>query len=73
MYIEDPHQIYGCFRCGVIQEDIEEDTSGFYKCCSCGEFGITSFVRALDIINDMHLKGVIQTSYEEYENDLISP
>ena len=66
-YIEEEAlgSIYGCFRCGKINGDLTEDDDGVYLCGECGERSVLPFRGALDILNDMHLKGALR----EYEVD----
>jgi len=72
-YIEDPEQVYGCFRCGEVMGDIHEAESGIgYVCESCGEQAVISFLNTLDILNDLYLKGDLSLEGEDiYLDDLI--
>ena len=58
-YVESWSSLYGCIRCGEIGGDISQNTHGHYVCGSCGETSIVGFVQALDLLNDLYLKGVI--------------
>jgi len=73
-YVEEPEQIYGCWRCGELMGEIRESEGSYgYICESCGEQGIVSFLNALDMLNDMYLKGDISPNEEEdiYLDDII--
>lgn len=71
-YIEDPNSLYGCFRCGKIMGEIEQDElTTYYKCMECGEIGVVSFQQGLDIINDMYRRGHIHLSNELDDLDII--
>ena len=60
--------MHGCYRCGTIDGEIEIYDDQGTKCCSCGAIGtILSFQTALDIINDMYLKGT-KIDLENYED-----
>lgn len=63
-YVEDPNQVYGCFRCGELMGDFTE-AGETLTCSGCGEEGIVSMVNALDMINDMYLKGHLTFHGEE--------
>ena len=70
-YIEDPEQIYGCFRCGELMGDVTEVGHG-HVCGSCGEDSVISLLNSLDIINDLFLKGDLTLNGEDiYLNDII--
>lgn len=65
-YIEAPEQVYGCFRCGELMGDIREANDGYhYICENCGEVSVISFVNALDILNDLYIKGDLSLANEE--------
>ena len=64
MYIEDPEQIYGCFRCGELMGDIREGDQGSV-CEGCGEAAIMTLQNSLDIINDLYLRGDLTVHGEE--------
>ena len=53
--------IYGCFRCGTMMHDVVYDEdSGFGVCGECNEVAVVMFGQALDILNDLYLKGVFE-------------
>ena len=61
---------YKCFRCGSSAEDgLEYEIS---ECPSCGEIGLLSMTTALDMLNDLHLQGLLlkQTDEDEYEQEI---
>ena len=61
MYIEEPSQIYGCWRCGKVMGDVVEDCLGNATVCGdCGEHTIMTFLTALDLINDLFVIGVLE-------------
>ena len=65
-YIEDVNQLYGCFRCGRIMGDLKkEHEDAFPTCGECGENGVVTFVQALDLLNDVHLSGDLETHDED--------
>jgi DNA-directed RNA polymerase subunit RPC12/RpoP len=68
-YVEDYESIYGCFRCGAILADVEEGDDAFAKCSECGEHSVINFIHALDLINDLHLKGLVKIKQEETLED----
>lgn len=72
-YIEDPSQVYGCFRCGIMMGDIKEAPNGVgYICEGCGEQSVITFLNALDILNNMHLQGDLSLDGEDtYLDDFI--
>jgi len=68
-YVEDHSQIYGCYRCGAVMGEVQEDPyEGHHRCGSCGEAAVISFLNALDMLNEMHLRGEIgfQTTEDIY-------
>ena len=67
-YIENPRQVHGCFRCGELMGEIREDeVSSAYICDSCGEDGVITFQHALDIINDLYLRGMVDLAHDDDE------
>ena len=57
---------HGCYRCGEIDGEVEVYIDQSTKCCSCGTTGtVISFQTALDIINDLYLKGEMKINTEE--------
>lgn len=72
MYLDDPRSLRSCFRCGEIGgEYILDEGSGVAKCGSCGEHGVVSLIQALDLLNELHAKGMIINveDIEEAEDD----
>jgi len=63
-YIEDYEMIQGCWRCGEIMGDIRQEEQG-YICESCGEQAIVSMINILDVMNDLHLRGLLMQHGEE--------
>jgi len=72
-YVEGPEQLYGCYRCGEIMGEIREsDSSTGWTCESCGEPAVMSFLNALDILNDLYIRGDLQLNGEDiYIDDFI--
>jgi len=65
-YVEDPTKLYACYRCGEMMGEIRESEGVYgYICESCGEQGIVSFLNALDILNDMYVKGELHLNGED--------
>lgn len=64
MYIEDPEQIYGCWRCGEIMGDIRTEETG-YVCEGCGAEAVVTMTNILDLMNDLHLRGLLMQHGEE--------
>ena len=54
IYVQPTH---GCYRCGTIEGDFNEDENGVAICDHCGERSVVSFQQALDLLNDFHLSG----------------
>ncbi len=53
--------MYGCFRCGAkLDEDdlVPDDDVYLGVCPECGEDSVMSVTSAMDIINDLYLKGL---------------
>ena len=71
MYVEQPEQLWACFRCGAQQpEHTEDEATGLHLCKECGEEGVITFQLALDIINDMYRREVfIPKEAVTYEDD----
>lgn len=73
MYVEDLSQIYGCWRCGTLMGGVEENSEGHNVVCKgCGESAILSFTTALDLINDLHVRGILEqeaVSLEDFYED----
>ena len=70
-YVEDPEQIYGCFRCGELMGEVTTVGKN-HVCGSCGEDSVISLLNSLDIINDLFLKGSLTLHGEDiYLNDII--
>tara|TARA_R110002051_G_scaffold298215_1_gene365017 strand:- start:207 stop:419 length:213 start_codon:yes stop_codon:yes gene_type:complete len=56
-----------CYRCGNSSDvGIEFEIS---KCKDCGEEGLLSIITALDLLNDLHLKGLLPSTKEEDGNE----
>lgn len=69
-YVEDPEQIYGCFRCGEIMGEVRESDLGIgFVCESCGEKAVVTFTNTLDILNDLYLKGDIAFNGDDMLED----
>lgn len=69
MYIEDPEQIYGCWRCGKVMGALKEDDAGFRLICGeCGENSVLSFINALDVINDLFVRGILEQEQIDLED-----
>lgn len=64
MYIEHTEQIYGCFRCGELMGDIREEGASTV-CDSCGEAAIMTLTNALDVMNEIYLRGDLTLHGEE--------
>ena len=71
-YIEDYTAMWACYRCGEIMGDVRETENHYgYTCESCGEQSVISFLNALDILNDLYLKGDLQFNEEDmYIDDI---
>lgn len=50
---------YGCYRCGAINGPLKEwdEEQTRPTCDECGESAIVTMQEAMDILNDLHLKG----------------
>ena len=61
---------YHCFRCGA-SSDLGLDYE-ISVCSSCGEVGLLSITTALDMLNDLHLQGLLikQIDEDEYEQEI---
>ena len=71
---DDNVDTWGCFRCGTINGPIHKhEVNGLWICDECGEDSVIGFITALDIINDMFLKGhfnKMQAVDEEFEFEI---
>lgn len=62
--------MYGCIKCGVINGDLRRDElmEDIVSCGECGAKTIITFQQALDLLNDLHLKGLLPV-YEVDETE----
>lgn len=60
MYMEDLKSIYFCYRCGEINGDIKLTEYNEMLCGACGENSLLGITSAIDILNDLHLKGQLE-------------
>lgn len=56
-----------CFHCGSTREGNYEDTFSIHPCEVCGETGMLTCETAMDLLNDLYLKGKWKP-YEDLED-----
>jgi len=60
---QDDVEVYGCYKCGTINGYVVDRV-----CQECGSENSTlTFLNALDIINDMHLRDTLDTALLDEE------
>lgn len=50
-------ELLHCFRCGARDVEVNDLGGDKVKCPDCGERSLMTTVEALDLLNDLYLKG----------------
>lgn len=58
-----------CFRCGIIEGPVDYDAQDTPICGACREPAIVNFIEALDLLNDLYLKGLFELETPMHELD----